>query len=191
EWDPHDLPQIDADEEPVKRGERIFSIIMTVVLLILLLVFQGRIGFVYSFGWQTFTNPVIGQYILLISLSLLFGVGLDIYLLWQGRWDTTSRLVKIFANVFSIVILFLLVQSHTAWLAEQGASSGFFEALTQLSDNIVEGSQMVAMQAFRLGFTVALIVVLIETAVMVVRFAVRLTVGSMKREPVVIYAKKG
>ncbi len=190
EWDPHNLPQIDADEEPVKRGERIFSIIMTVVLLITLLFFQGQISFVYSSGWQTLANPVIGQYILLISLALLFGIGLDIYLLWQGRWDTTSRLVKIAANVFSIIILFLLVQSHAAWLAEQGAS-GFFEALAQLPDNIVEGGQIVGMQAFRLGFTVALLVVLVETAVMVVRFAVRLIVGSLKREPVVIRLKKG
>ncbi|MCP5101401.1 MAG: hypothetical protein GY943_38130 [Chloroflexi bacterium] len=190
EWDPHDLPQIDADEEPVKQGERIFSIIMTVVLLIMLLIFQERIVFVFSFGWETFTNPVIAQYILLISFSLLLGIGLDIYLLWKGRWDTASRLVKIATNLFSITILSLLVQGHIAWLAEQSAS-GFFEALRQLSGNIVEGSQIVGMQAFRLGFTVALIMVLIETAVMVVRLAVRLTVGSLKREPVVIRLKKG
>jgi hypothetical protein len=190
EWDPHDLPQIDADEEPIKRGERIFSIIMSVVLFVVLLIFQQRFVFVFSFGWQTFANPVIGQYILLISLALLLGVGLDIYLLWQGRWDTASRLVKNSANVFSIVILFLLVQSHTAWLAEQGAG-GFFEALAQLPSNVVEGGLIVGMQAFRLGFTVALIVVLVETAVMVVRYAVRRTVGSVKREPVVIRLKKG
>ncbi len=190
EWEPRDLPQIEADEEPVKRGGRIFSIIMSVALLILLLVSQGQIGFVFSLGWQTFSNPVIVQYILLISLSLLLGIGLDIYLLWQGRWNTTSRLAKVSANVFSIFILFLLVQGHNAWLADQSAS-GFFEALRQLSGNIVEAGQVVGMQAFRWGFTVALIMVLVETAVMVVRFAVRLTVGSLKREPVVIRLKRG
>ena len=47
------------------------------------------------------------------------------------------------------------------------------------------------MQAFRLAFSVALISVLIETAVMVIRLAVRLTVGSLKREPVVFHLKKG
>ena len=120
EWDPRDLPQVEVNEEPVKRGERVFSIIMTIILMILLLVFQERIVVVFSFGWQTFTNPVIGQYILLITLSLLFGVGLDIYLLWRGRWDTTSRLVKIAANAFSIVILVLLVQSHTTWAGGTG-----------------------------------------------------------------------
>ena len=191
EWDPRNLPQIEATEEPVKRGERVFSIIMTIVLLILLLIFQERIIVVFSFGWQTFTNPVIGQYIFLITLSLLFGIGLDIYLLWQGHWDATSRLVKIAANLFSIVILFLLVQSHTAWLVEEGASSGFFEALAELPGNIAAGGQIVGMQAFRLAFTVALIAVLVETAVMVVRSAIRLTLGSIKREPVVIHLKKG
>ena len=190
EWDPHDLPEIDHQAVRVKRGERIFSIVMTVVLLILLLIFQERIGFIYSFGWQTFANPVIGQYILWITLSLLVGIGVDIYLLWQGRWDTTSRLLKIFANLFSITVLFLLVQGHAAWLSEQGAG-GFFEALSQLPDNIAAGGQIVGMQAFRLGFTIALVAVLVETAVMVIRFAVRLTVGSIKREPVVINLKKG
>ena len=190
DWDPRDLPEVDTAAEAVKPGERIFSIIMAVVLLIVLLVFQERLIVVFSFGWQTFTNPVIGQYIFLITLSILLGIGLDIYLLWRGCWDTVGRLGKIAANLFSIFILFLLVQGHTTWLAEQGASSGFFEVLTQLPETIVAGGQIVGMQAFRLAFTVALIAVLIETAVMVVRFAVRLTVGSIKHEPVAIHLKK-
>ena len=63
--------------------------------------------------------------------------------------------------------------------------------MTQLPGNIVEGGQIVGIQAFRWGFAVALLMVLVETAVIVVRFAVCLTVGSLKREPVVIRLKKG
>lgn len=187
EWDPRDLPQIEA-QETVKRGERIASIIMAIIFLILLLVFQERIGFVFSFGWQTFTNPVIGQYILWISLSLLLGIGLDIYLLWKGRWDIAGRVMKIGANLFSSVILFLLVRGHNEWLAQNGVG-GLFDALARLPQDLVEGGQLVGMEVFRMAFTIALIVILIETLVMVVRFAARLVAGSIKQEPVTFHLK--
>jgi len=104
----------------------------------------------------------------LITFSLLFGIGLDIYLLWQGRWGTFTRIAKIAANLLSIIILFLLVQGHTAWLAEHG-STGFFATLELLPDNINGGWQVIGMEAFRLGFGVALIITSLETVVMIFR----------------------
>ena len=104
----------------------------------------------------------------MITFSLLFGIGLDIYLLWQGRWGTFTRIAKIAANLLSIAILFLLVQGHTAWLAEHGAS-GFFTALEQLPGSINGDWQVIGMAAFRLAFGVALIITSLETAVMIFR----------------------
>ncbi|TET35123.1 MAG: hypothetical protein E3J69_05630 [Anaerolineales bacterium] len=166
-WDPDSLPEI-SESETVNRGERIFGITMSIILLVVLGFFPESIGFVTSFGSELFTNPVIAEYIGLITFSLLFGIGLDIYLLWQGRWGTFTRIAKIAANLLSIAILFLLVQGHTAWLVEHG-SVGFFATLELLPDNITGGWQVIGMEAFRLGFGVALIITSLETVVMIFR----------------------
>ncbi len=165
-WDPDNLPEVN-EAETVKRGERVFGITMGIVILVVLVFFPESVGFLTTPGGEFFTNPVITQYIRWISISLLVGIGLDIYLLWQRRWGTTTRIAKIAANLLSIVILFLLVQGHTSWLANHG-SSGFFAAIERLTD-ITGGWQVIGMEAFRLGFGVALIVMSLETLVMIFR----------------------
>lgn len=174
-WEPGSLPQIN-DDEPVKRGERFFGIAVSIVILVLLLFFPEKIGFVSYPGGKFFANPVIQKYIGWISFSLLVGMGLDIYLLWQGRWTKTSRIVKIAANVFSIVVLALLVQGHSAWLASNGAVDVFL-AIEGLADFSNDGLQIFGMHAFRLAFGVALIVTSIDTVVMLFR----LIKANMKR----------
>ncbi len=166
-WDPDSLPEI-GESETVSRGERVFGITMGIIILVVLGFFPESIGFVTTLGGEFFANPVIAQYIGLITFSLLFSIGLDIYLLWQGRWGKITRIAKIAANLLSITILFLLVQGHTAWLTEHGAS-GFFTALEQLPGSINGDWQVIGMAAFRLGFGVALIITSLETLVMIFR----------------------
>jgi hypothetical protein len=166
-WDPKSLPEID-EAETVKRGERVFGIVMGIVILVVLVFFPQWIGFVAFPGGEFFANPVIPQYIVWIILSISAGVGLDIYLLWQDRWGTFTRLSKIAVNLLSIAILLLLVQGHTTWLAEHGAG-GFIATLERLPENIVGGWQVIGMEAFRLAFGVALIVTIIETMGIVLR----------------------
>ena len=166
-WNPESLPEI-HEAETVKRGERIFGIVMGIVILVVLVFFPESVGFLTTPGGEFFPNPVIAQYIGWISFSLMAGIGLDIYLLRQGRWGTTTRIAKMAANLLSVVILFLLVQGHTAWLANHG-SSGFFAALERLPDYLGGGWQVIGMEAFRLGFGVALIITSLETVVMIFR----------------------
>lgn len=166
-WDPEQLPQI-RDEEPVKRGERIAGMVVAMIILAFLVAFPDKIGFVSHPGGQFFANPVIVQYLGWISLSLLVGIGLDVYLLWQGEWTTTSRILKLAANLLSIVVLALLVQGHNTWLAAHGGG-GFLSAVEQFSVDMDGGVQMIGMQAFRLAFVVALVVTSIDMVVMLVR----------------------
>jgi hypothetical protein len=168
-WDPQSLPPI-SDTEPINRGERVFGVAVSLVLLAVLLSFGERIGFVTFPGGQFFGNPVIPQYLGWISLALLAGIGVDIYLLWQGRWTISTRIAKIASNVLTIAVLFLLVQGHTAWLAERGAG-GIFSGLERFAENPAGGAQLIAMQAFRMGFGVALIVTVVDSLAMLYRMA--------------------
>ncbi len=163
-WEPTSLPQVD-EEQTVNRGERIFGIVGGVLILVVLAFFADRIGIWFTPGGQFIPNPVIGQYIGWIVLSLLASISLDIYLLWQGRWTAATRLARLAVSLFSIAVLFLLVQGHTAWLAERGAV-GWLPAFQRLAeDSSPEAWQILGVGAFRMAFGVALIVTVIDTLV--------------------------
>jgi hypothetical protein len=166
-WDPTSLPSIE-EVEPVKRGERIFGIIAGTAVLVYLVFFPQYIGFVTSPGGRFVANPVIPEYALWISISLLAGIALDVYLLWQGRWSAISRAAKIVVNILSAVVLALLVQAHSQWLAARDVG-GLIPALERFAQDVNGNWQLFGMQAFRLAFAVALIVVVIETIGMAVR----------------------
>jgi hypothetical protein len=163
-WDPLSLPKIDEVKQ-VKRGERIFGIVMSILILVVLVFFPQWIGFVRFPGGEFFANPVITQYIGWIILSIVAGVSLDIYLLWQGRWTLPTRLAKIAVNLLGITILVLLIRGHTAWLVDHGGGD-WIATFELLPENIDGGFQVIGMHAFRLAFGVALIVTTIETLVM-------------------------
>lgn len=166
-WHPDQLPQIEKTA-PIKRSGKIFEIGFAIVILVILLAFPQWVGFVVFPGGHFFANPVIGQYLGWISFSLLVGIALDIYLLWQGRWSLGTRIAKLASNLLTIAILALLVQGHSAWLAAHG-SAGFMVAIEMLEQNALVASQLVGMHAFRLAFVVALVVITIETLVSIVR----------------------
>ena len=163
-WDPQTLPKIN-EEEDLKSGELIFGLVFGILILALVFFFPQWIGSVTFPGGKFYLNPVIIQYLGWIKISLLAGIGLNIFLLWQGRRSAISRLVKIAENLFSIFVLALLVQGHNSWLAARGSFDffGTIEAIAGIADG---GWELVGMHAFRMAFGVALIVTVIETLVM-------------------------
>jgi hypothetical protein len=160
-FDPLALPDL-ADDQPVKVGELAFSVVVGVVILVLLSKFASEGGFSIAVGEGIFTNPVIDRLFFWIALSMSFGILVDIVLMWRRRWQTGTRLLKIGANLFSLAVLYLLVQGHSDWLAAAGVN-GFFEGLANFSENITVGSQLVGMAAFRIAFLVAFVIEAIET----------------------------
>lgn len=166
-WDPRSLPIIDEDET-IKKGERVFGIVAGSILLAVLAVFRDKLGIFIFPGGTFYPNPVLTQYVGWMILSLLASIGLDIYLLWQGRWTLGSRIVRVVINLASIVLLVLLVQGHTAWLAAHG-STGFFASISGMADSFTGNFQVFTMEVFRMAFGVALIVTWIETIVMLIK----------------------
>jgi hypothetical protein len=164
EWDPSQLPQV-KDEEMVSRGGMVAEITFSLVIVAILLFLPDKIGFVFNPWSEIILNPVIRTYIPLLIVSILLGVFVDVLLLWRGRWELGTRLAKIGTNLFSIYVLFVLLTGHNAWLAEQGAG-GFFSFLETLDDITISNQEsllVLGMHAFRLAFSIALIVESIET----------------------------
>lgn len=164
EWDPRQLPAVEVEDE-INRGWTLFGIALALVILLAVLIFPEYIGVVVTPGTPVLTNPVIASYIPLIAAALIVGLVVDFMLLRRGRWQVGTRLAKIASNVFSMVVIGLLITGHTAWL-EQQTGSGFFGALSNLPAIAASDAELtltVAMFFFQAGLIIALIVILIET----------------------------
>jgi hypothetical protein len=166
-WEPESLPQID-EQDDIKRAEIIVGLVFSTLFLVLVVFFPQWIGFVTTPGGKFYSNPVILEYLAWIKISLVAGIIFEIFLLWQRRWTMLSRIAKVGLNIFSLVVLILLVQGHTAWLAAKG-SGGIFETFEMIPE-IADGTwELIGMHGFRMAFGVAFIVTAIETVVTLYR----------------------
>jgi hypothetical protein len=171
EWDPRELPVVDV-KDVINRGGTIFDIALALVILVAVLVFPTHIGVVVTPGTPILTDPVITSYIPLIVAALLVGLVVDIVLLWRGRWQLGTRLAKIVANLFSLVVIAVLISGHAAWLA-QHTGSGFFGLLSNLPAGVASDAELtltIAMYFVQWGLIIAMIVTVIETLEVVYRF---------------------
>lgn len=166
-WDPRDLPEINP-EQVLKRGELIAGLVFGTIFLAVVTLFPEWIGFITTPGGKFYPNPVILDYLVLIQVSLLANILLEIYLLWKGSWETLTRVIKLGLEAFGVVILALLIQGHTAWLTARN-SGGFFSTFTLLPELAENNWELIGMHAFRMAFTVALIVTVVEMILSIVR----------------------
>lgn len=159
-WDPAKLPVI-KPEEALKSGETIVGLIFGVLVLVLVTFFPQWIGFLTTPGGKFYPNPVILDHLLLIQVALAASIGLNVFLLWRGRWGLGSRLLRIGLEMYNVVVLGVLIIGHNSWLAARssGALVGALEAIEGMADG---GWELVGMHGFRLAFIVTLIVTVIE-----------------------------
>lgn len=169
-WNPRNLPAIENTDD-VKRGELIAGIVFGSLVLAILAVMPDKIGFINFPGGDFFANPIIIQYLPWICLSMLINIGLSIYLIWRGRWNIATRAIEIGADLFSIVVLTLLYNAHTAWSAAHGLN-GFFLSIEQLTGDISKNYYLIGMEAFRMAFGIALIVTVVVTISKLVKMVI-------------------
>jgi hypothetical protein len=158
-FDPRKLPPLEAVAEPVSRFEQFVSMIANVIALAFLVRFAQAGGFNVAF----FDNPVIRQFLPWLVASFVVDIALDIVLLWRGRWDTSTRIAGIVGNLFGLVVLYVVLQGHNAWLAEAGIS----QSLLGFADNrelFLTNLQAAGMVMFRFGIAVAMVIIGVEMA---------------------------
>jgi hypothetical protein len=173
QWDPRELPEIEP-QDSINRGGRVAEITLSLVFIAILLFLPDKIGVWISPGNEILLNPVITSYIPLLILTILLGIALDVILLWRGKWETATRLAKIGTNLFSIYVLYVLISGHNVWLAEQGVG-GFLSFLDTLGEGVFDqaATLILGMQAFRMAFIIAAIVVSVDTVKMVYQLVKR------------------
>ncbi len=163
-WDPRTLPTDDEDD-PISVSSLVVEITLSLILIGILLLVPDKIGAYFFLGGDFIPNPVLQAHLPLVIVTIALGIVLDIILIWRRQWTLLTRLAKILMNVLTIVVLIVLIDGHTTWLAAHNAA-GFFSfptAFPQGTDLSPETVQLIVMQGFRLAFVVALIVIIVET----------------------------
>ena len=166
-WDPGKLPEI-KPEQDLKQGEIIVGLVIGMLFLVLVVFFPQWIGFITTPGGNFYPNPIIMDYLLLITIALAAGIGLNLVLLWRRRWTLATRLIRIGLDIFNAAVLALLVVGHNQWLSARSAG-GFLDAIEAIEGIADGGWELVGMHAFRFGFMIALIVTVIEILAAVYR----------------------
>lgn len=184
DWDPRDLPPA-QELEPISRAGTAVEITMGLVFVVLLSMLPEQLPQVLPPGVQVYISPILVQYLPLLVLSIVLGVGLNIILLWRGKWETSTRLAKIALNLFGIGILALLINGHNTWLVGHNAA-GFLTAIQNMPEsgqfNPVD-IQILSMQFYRMVFIIALLATLVDT----VQVGWRLIKGLLERSGVPSY----
>jgi hypothetical protein len=168
-WDPRSLPE--PEHEPaIQPGWLVAEMTFGLILVVLLLFLPSIQGLVAAGGATFVVNPVLQDNLPLVITSLLLGIGLDIFLLWKGQWTTATRVAKIAVNVIEVAVLAFLVAEHSRWLAAYDAQGLFsiFETIPAAAPMPPDVAQALVVWAFRLGFFVALVVLIVETVQLVI-----------------------
>ncbi len=163
-FDPRKLPAMEADGNAISRGEQVFSIVVNVVMLVFLARFAQDGGFSWIDGSGFFENPVIERYFPWVSLSIVAGIVIEIVVLWRGRWQVSTRIATIAANLFALGLLTLLIHGHDVWLTAAGVPN-LFDGMADLSSIIINDTQIAGMLIFRFFLVIAALITLIDTLV--------------------------
>lgn len=170
-FDPYKLPPVEAYAEPVNRFEQLFSIVVGVAALAFLWNFNQTGVFAGVEGLPFFENPVIVQFFPWLFATSVLDILTDIVLLWRGRWEIKTRVAAILFNLFSIAVLFVIFQGHTAWLQAAGVSESF--VIWRNPEFFFTNTQESGMLLFRMGFAIAILICAVETATYVYKLIQR------------------
>lgn len=136
DWNPADLAR-EPDPDRVKFAEQIFEVFFLVLFLIILNLYPGAIGlgFFNESDW-VFITPILTEaffnYLPWINILFLLQIVFNVYLLRQGWWTTSLRIVNALLELGSIALAVAMLRGPdlVALGAEQLANTPLEESAT-------------------------------------------------------------
>ncbi len=159
EWNPRDLPEIEARDE-IKPAGLIVQIGILALLLVAFIGFPDRInmGAYYDGGWHIVPSILsaafFSTYLPLMEIQWGLTIVLNLVLLRQGRWQPGTRIAELLIQGFGILILVRLLVGPSILNAD--VLNGMFPVMGFTPASPVNG-------ALKLAFLVALIVTVVDT----------------------------
>ena len=176
-WDPAEL-EAEPDPVVVKPSEPIFTILFTVIGLVILNIYPDLVGIGFVQDGRWISVPMLSRtfftYLPWINLLGVLQIALNLVLLRMGRWTVPSRIANIALEIGSIVLA-------AAMLAGP--------ALVDLSAEKLAGTPLAAagktlVPILGLAPTIALVVVIVVSTIEVAQAIYRMVNGPLRFSPV-------
>jgi len=134
DWNPADLAN-EPDPDRVKFGEQIVGIFFLVLFLVIFNLYPGVIGFGFFNGsdW-VFISPVLTEaffgYLPWLNILALLQIVFSVYLLRQGVWNTSMRILNIVLELAGIALAVVMLRGPAlaALTSEQLANTPLAES---------------------------------------------------------------
>jgi hypothetical protein len=133
EWNPAELAS-EPDPDRVKFGEQIFEMFFLVLFLIVFNLYPGIIGLgFFNENQWVFISPILTDaffsYLPWINILIVLQLIFNVYLLRQGAWNVTTRIVNILLELGSIALAVAMLRgpSLTSLTASQMAGTPLAE----------------------------------------------------------------
>lgn len=117
EFVPKDLPELPEEKEKVTLVGSIFSIVFTIIWIVVLNTFvrTGNIPFVYTWGENVQILPVFDavamrQYLPYWNLSAGLSLVLYMILIRTGKWQLGTRLIEILISIVGVAVLIFMLK---------------------------------------------------------------------------------
>lgn len=146
DWNPSELTK-DPDPDEIRPWEPIVTVILTALGLVLLNFYPQVLGIYFFSGEASVFLPALSdaffRMLPWINATWVLGIGLQVWLLRQGRWTPPARWFEIALKVAGIVIAYLLLQGppilalDTARLVEAGMEQSAAGLLVGMLQQIV------------------------------------------------------
>jgi hypothetical protein len=131
EWDPRKLPAVPvkADPDRISVPDRVFRIYAIAALFIWVNEFPDTLGIWFFTGDQTrvlrFSEMGLHLPVLLLNIFWVLALGLNMWVLKQGRWTRESRWAEFGLGLFGTAIFYMvLVSSLFVGPESSGAAEG-------------------------------------------------------------------
>ena len=167
EWNPAELAN-EPDPDRIKFGEQIFEMFFLVLFLIVFNLYPEiiGIGFFNDNDW-VFISPILTDaffsYLPWLNILILLQIGFNVYLLRQGLWNITTRIMNILLELGSIALAVVMLRGPD--LASLTASQLAGTPLAESAPLFITMARLIPM----LVLTIVIIVSSIEVAQMVYR----------------------
>jgi hypothetical protein len=108
EWDPGSLKD-DTEPEEISKSGMIWEIGMIAVGILIFNFYPGAIAYGILNNGQWMTFPVLSEafftYLPWLNLLWVLTIGINIYILRQGKWQPVTRWAMIALTIFNLIIL--------------------------------------------------------------------------------------
>jgi len=180
-WDPRQLAK-EPDPDQVKIGEEIVEILFTVAFLIIFNAYPDKVGFIIFSNDNWSFIPVLTdaffRYLPWLNLIGALQIGLNIYILREGIWQTFTSLISLGLKLATAIVAFFMLTGPAIIAITPAAVAG--TPMSSLSPDLLKTLSGFVLMPFFLALFIATVVESVQIIIRLVN----------QRPPALFEAKK-